>query len=185
MDAAAWGNGVCAGDADGDGRLDLYVTNLGPNFLFRNKGDGTLRGHCAARRPVSRPAAGAPAARSSMPTATAISTCTSSRYVSATDDGLAAGTTHAAMAQRSGDHGGPGGAARREPISSSRIVGGGRFREAAAAHGLADAARAYGFGVVATDVDDDGAIDLFVANDSNPNFLYRNLGNGRSKAPGC
>ena len=31
-------------------------------------------------------------------------------------------------------------------------------------------------GVVATDVDDDGAIDLFVANDSNPNFLYRNLG---------
>ena len=42
MDAAAWGNGVCAGDSDGDGRLDLYVTNFGPNFLFRNRGDGTF-----------------------------------------------------------------------------------------------------------------------------------------------
>ena len=34
--------------------------------------------------------------------------------------------------------------------------------------------RAYGFGVVATDYDGDGRVDLFVANDSNPNFLYRN-----------
>ena len=42
VDAAAWGNGVCAGDADGDGRIDLYVTNWGANLLFRNKGDGTF-----------------------------------------------------------------------------------------------------------------------------------------------
>ena len=58
------------------------------------------------------------------------------------------------------------------------------LREAADAHGLADAARAYGFGVVATDVDDDGAVDLFVANDSNPNFLYRNRGDGRFESVG-
>ncbi len=42
VDAAAWGNGVCAGDVDDDGRLDLYVTNWGPNFLFRNRGTGTF-----------------------------------------------------------------------------------------------------------------------------------------------
>jgi hypothetical protein len=56
--------------------------------------------------------------------------------------------------------------------------------EAAAAHGLADPSRSYGFGVVATDYDDDGLVDLFVANDSNPNFLYHNVGNGRFESVG-
>jgi hypothetical protein len=63
-------------------------------------------------------------------------------------------------------------------------LGNGRFREVSEAHGLADPARAYGFGVVATDYDDDGFVDLFVANDSNPNFLYRNLGNGHFESVG-
>jgi hypothetical protein len=57
--------------------------------------------------------------------------------------------------------------------------GGGKFVEAAAPHGLADTGKAYGLGVLATDYDGDGWIDLFVANDSNPNFLYHNLGQGR------
>jgi hypothetical protein len=42
VDLAAWGSGACAGDVDGDGRLDLYVTNWGSNALFRNRGDGTF-----------------------------------------------------------------------------------------------------------------------------------------------
>ena len=50
VDAAAWGSGVCAGDADGDGRLDLYVTNWGANLLYRNRGDGTFEDVAAARR---------------------------------------------------------------------------------------------------------------------------------------
>ena len=63
-------------------------------------------------------------------------------------------------------------------------LGNGRFQEATEAHGLANPARAYGFGVVATDYDDDGFVDLFVANDSNPNFLYRNSGTAASRAWG-
>jgi hypothetical protein len=43
VDLAAWGSGACVGDVDGDGRLDLYVTNWGTNALFRNRGDGTVR----------------------------------------------------------------------------------------------------------------------------------------------
>ena len=43
---------MCAGDFDGDGRLDLYVTNWGPNLLFRNKGDGTFE-EVAARAGVA------------------------------------------------------------------------------------------------------------------------------------
>ena len=61
-----------------------------------------------------------------------------------------------------------------EPDVFFENLGDGRFRDATAAAGLTDAAAAYGFGVVATDYDDDGRVDLFVANDSNPNFLYRN-----------
>src|SRR5262245_9092848 len=37
-----WGSGVCAGDIDNDGYLDLYVTYWGPNVLYRNRGDGAV-----------------------------------------------------------------------------------------------------------------------------------------------
>ena len=42
IDAGQYGMGVAAGDVDNDGRVDLYLTNLGPNQLFRNNGDGTF-----------------------------------------------------------------------------------------------------------------------------------------------
>ena len=38
----SWGCGVCAGDYDNDGHVDLYVTNFGANRLYRNRGDGTF-----------------------------------------------------------------------------------------------------------------------------------------------
>ena len=43
-DWKGWGNGGCASDYDNDGHQDLYVTNYGPNRLFRNNGDGTFTG---------------------------------------------------------------------------------------------------------------------------------------------
>jgi len=39
---ASYGQGCCAADYDGDGDQDLYVTNFGPNRLYRNQGDGTF-----------------------------------------------------------------------------------------------------------------------------------------------
>ena len=42
LDARGYGMGVAAGDVDNDGCVDLYVTNLGPNQLFRNNCDGTF-----------------------------------------------------------------------------------------------------------------------------------------------
>jgi enediyne biosynthesis protein E4 len=181
VDAAAWGNGVCAGDFDGDGRLDLYVTNFGPNFLFRNNGDGTFT-EMAAKAGVQ-----------------AGGWSTGCTFFDAKGDGdldlyvaryVATSWEDVRKAERTltwrggpktmiGPVGLPGEA---DLFFENR--GDGTFAEATEAHGLKDAAKAYGFGVLATDYDDDGFVDLFVANDTVPNFLYHNRGDGTFESVG-
>jgi enediyne biosynthesis protein E4 len=181
LDAAAWGDGVCVGDYDDDGKLDLYVTTFGPNFLFRNNGDGKFADTAAK--------AGVQAAGWS----------TGCAFFDADADGdldlyvaryVSASWADVSRAQRTLTwRGGPktmvgpiGMAGEADLFFENR--GDGTFVEATDADGLTDAARAYGFGVVTTDYDNDGWIDLYVANDTNPNFLYRNLGNGRFESVG-
>jgi hypothetical protein len=60
-----------------------------------------------------------------------------------------------------------------------RNNGDGTFRDATAEAGMEDIAESYGLGVLASDLDNDGDVDVYIANDSNPNFLYRNNGGGR------
>ncbi len=55
----------------------------------------------------------------------------------------------------------------------------GTFTEVSTQAGVADVEGRYGFGVGWADLNDDGRLDLVVANDSGPNYIYRNLGNGR------
>ena len=59
-----------------------------------------------------------------------------------------------------------------------RNDGHGRFVDATEEAGLKDRALGFGFAVRAADIDGDGDPDLYVANDSDPNYLYRNEGNG-------
>ncbi len=181
VDAAAWGNGVCAGDADGDGRLDLYVTNWGPNLLFRNRGDGTFE-EIASSAGV---AAGGWSTGCTFfdPDADGDLDLYVARYVQTTwDEVVGARRT---LVWRNGPRimVGPTGLPGESDLFFEN-AGQGRFTDRTADHGLGDPARAYGFGVVATDYDDDGFVDLFVANDSNPNFLYRNTGRGRFESVG-
>jgi enediyne biosynthesis protein E4 len=175
-DVAAWGNGVCAGDYDNDGLLDLYVTNFGPNFLFKNRGNGHFEDVATS--------AGVQASGWS----------TGCAFFDADGDGdldlyvahyVSSSWEELAQARRTltwrggpqvmvGPMGLPGEA---DQFFENR--GNGTFVEASVAHGLADTSRGYGFGVLATDYDDDGRVDLFVANDTSPNFLYHNVGGGR------
>jgi enediyne biosynthesis protein E4 len=181
VDLAAWGSGACAGDFDGDGRLDLYVTNWGPNALFRNRGDGTFE-DVAARAGV---AAGGWSTGCAFFDADADGDLDLyvARYVETTWDSVV--RAQRTLLWRNGPHimVGPAGLPGESDLFFEN-VGNGRFVEAAGAHGLSDPSRAYGFGVVTTDYDDDGFVDVFVANDSNPNFLYHNLGNGRFESVG-
>jgi hypothetical protein len=56
--------------------------------------------------------------------------------------------------------------------------GDGTFTDVSTAAGVGDAAGYYGLGVIWSDLNDDGRPDLFVADDSTPNYLYRNDGKG-------
>jgi hypothetical protein len=181
VDAAAWGNGVCAGDYDDDGQLDLYVTNFGPNFLFRNNGNGTF----------TEAAANAGLQAGGWSTGCTFFDADGdgdldlyvARYVETSYEELR--KAERTLTWRGGPKTmvGPVGL-RGEADLFFLNQGNGTFKEATDAHGLKDAAKAYGFGVLATDYDDDGAVDLFVANDTVPNFLYHNRGDGTFESVG-
>ena len=44
-----WGQGVCAGDIDNDGYVDLFITGWGQNVLYHNRGNGTFQDETQAR----------------------------------------------------------------------------------------------------------------------------------------
>jgi hypothetical protein len=181
VDAAAWGNGVCVSDYDSDGRLDLYVTNWGANLLYRNMGDGSFTDRAAA--------AGIQA--SGWSTGCSFFDADGdgdldlyvARYVSTTwEDVRKAQRTlkwRGGPSVMVGPTGLPG-----EADLFFENQGDGTFREATSAWELTDSEKTYGFGVVTTDYDGDGLVDVFVANDSNPNLLYRNLGKRRFESVG-
>jgi hypothetical protein len=171
VDLAAWGYGVCAGDHDGDGRIDLYVTNYGTNVLYRNRGDGTFE-DVAARAGV---------AASGWSTGCAFLDADNdgdldlyvARYVEAPSNEVAAPGRFLVWRGVAKVMLGPTGLPGASDLFFENR-GGGLYVERTEAWGLTDTTNAYGFGVVATDYDGDGFTDIFVANDSNPNLLYRN-----------
>jgi hypothetical protein len=181
VDVATWSNGVCAGDYDDDGRLDLYVTTFGPNLLFRSNGDGTFT-DTAARAGVQAPGWSTGCTFFDADADGDLDLYVA-RYVSATwSDVVRAQRT---LTWRGGPQTmvGPKGLPGEADLFFENR-GNGTFSDATDRRGLTDTAPAYGFGVVATDVDDDGWIDLYVANDTNPNFLYRNRGDGSFESAG-
>lgn len=181
LDAEIFGMGVAIGDYDGDGRPDVFVTAVGPNRLFRNLG---------GRFDEVTESAGVGGAGDAWSTGAAfldydrdgdldLFVANYVRWTREIDFGVDFRLTGIGRA-----YGPPTAFAGAQPYLY-RNEGNGRFSEVAEAVGLWVANPATGapvgkaLGVVPTDVDRDGWLDLVVANDTVQNFLYRNLGDGR------
>ncbi len=171
-----WGGGVAVGDFDNDGYRDLYVTNYGPNALYRNRGDGTF----------AQAKAGVTGADYSV----------SAAFFDYDRDGdLDLYVVNYVVFDLGAV---PADAADDEPciyLGGIRVFcgpqgmegagdvlyrndGDGLFAEVTRDTGVEAAGDYYGLGVVPADFNDDGYMDLFVANDQTPNVLFKNNGDG-------
>jgi len=164
-----YGFGVAVGDYDNDGYEDLYVTGYGGNKLYHNNGDGTFTDVTAQ--------AGVGGGGWS----------TSAAWVDLDNDGL---LDLVVLRYMQWDFFDLWCGERKEgfraycPPDSFRPIsplvyhndGNGHFTEVSQKLGFSKEGK--GLGIALADYDRDGHIDLFFANDSMPEFLYHNTGNG-------
>lgn len=172
---AGYGQGVAAGDYDGDGFTDLYVSGYGRSVLYHNNGDGTFTD-------VTEKAGVA-----------TTGWATSAVWFDYDNDGKLDlfvcryvdfdKTKHrrctslkTATLPEEPAYCNP----RRYGSTASWLFhnnGDGTFTDVSRSSGIAEFP-GKGLGVVATDINNDGRMDLFVANDTVADFLYMNRGNG-------
>ncbi len=169
-----WGSGVFAADYDGDTWPDLLVTNFGRNILYRNRGDGTFE-NVAGRLGIEAPGWNTGAA-----------------FFDAEGDGdldlyvatyIDCSLEEVLQAQRTLDWKGLDKVAFGPfGLTGAKdhffLADNGVFKDATAASGFEDKALGYGFAVRAGDLDGDGQVEVYVANDSDANYLYKHTGNG-------
>ncbi len=171
-----WGCGVTAADFDNDGHVDLYLTNFGANRLFRNRGDGTFE-DISSRSGVAIDGWSAGAAFFDADGDGWLDLYVV-RYIDCTWEDVLAGkrtnTWRDTAKVMVGPFGLKGGTDKFFHNNQD-----GTFTDVTDEVGMTDTAESYGLGVIASDLDLDGDVDVYVANDSNPNFLYRNDGKGK------
>ena len=176
--ARGYGQGVAVGDYDNDGHPDLFVTRWRSYLLLPQPGRRHLRGCDAPGGPGRATATGRPRPPSPTWTTTATSTCMSATTSSGTRTIPSSAATPSArcpsVATRASFEALPDHLFRND---------GGRFIDVTAEAGIVDR-DGRGLGVVAVDVDDDGRVDLFVANDLSANYLLRNRGGFRFEEQG-
>jgi enediyne biosynthesis protein E4 len=172
-----FGMGAAAADYDADGWQDLYVTNYGTNVLFHNNGNGTFT-NVTDKAGVAAPN---------------WSTCATwfdydndsklDLFVSSFVQYSGTGTIFCGDNKIGRRYYCVPRVFKPRPSFLFRNEGGGRFVDVSRDSGIA-ASLGKSFGSVATDVNNDGLMDLFVANDTLANFLFVNKGKGKFEEVG-
>jgi len=165
-----YGQGVAAGDFDGDGFPDLYIARLGENRLLRNRGDGTFAAVTEGLPPVPGWSIGAAAVDYDGDGWLDLYVLNYVEYSVAQDVRCFAPSSRV-------DYCGP----KAYPSARDALLrnrGDGTFEDVSARTGIGGQPGA-GLGVIALDADGDGGLDLYVANDGEPNRLWFHRGGGK------
>jgi hypothetical protein len=168
--ATGYGMGVAVGDVDNDGWPDLYVTNLGADQLWRNQGDGTFR-DVTGSAGVDDRAWSVPAVFFDFDADGWLDL-----FVGHYVDFNLGNHRRCQTATGAPDYCGP---LSYQPTADRlwRNDGDGTFTDVTRQAGMA-AAKGNALGAAAADLDGDGRLDLYVANDQVANFLWLNQGDG-------
>ena len=175
-----WSTGVTVADYDNDGGPDILVTGFGRNLLYRNLGGGRFE-NVAARAGVEAPGWNTAAAFFDADGDGWLDLYVA-QYIDVTIEDVLKAKPSLSWRGLEQVAFGPFGL-KGAPDHFFRNVKG-RFVDATEEAGMKDLALGFGLAVRAADVDDDGDVDLYVANDSDPNYLYRNDGTGHFKEVG-
>src|SRR6201986_3174859 len=176
-----WGFGVAIADYDNDGWPDIYVGNFGHNRLYHNNHDGTFT-DIAEKAGVTL---------GNWSTGASFGDCDGDGHLDLFVPGYvhfdlknpppspaAVGTGYSFCQYRGtpvmcGPRGLEG-----EPDHLFHNNGDGTFTDVSEKAGVSYKSRYYGFSSTFVDVNNDGKVDLIVADDSTPNYLYMNKGDG-------
>ena len=175
-----WGFGVAIGDFDNDGWPDIFVANFGKNRLYRNNHDGTFT-DVAEKAGVTLGNWSDGATWGDYDGDGRLDLFVSGylHYDVKQQPTAGDGTVPRAFCQLRGAPVmcGPRGLLG-EPDHLFHNNGDGTFTDTSVKAGVSDPGNYYGFTTVFADVNNDGKVDLLVANDSSPNYLYVNKGDG-------
>jgi hypothetical protein len=167
-----FGMGASAGDYDADGWQDLYVTTYGRNFLYRNNGNGTFT-DVAEKAGVAAPGWSTCSVWFDFDNDQKLDLFVSSFVYYKKDLNVVCGDNRLGRKYYCIPR-----VFKPMPSKLFKNNGNGSFTDVSKESGIANSL-GKGFGAVATDINNDGLTDLFVANDTVANFLFLNKDGGK------
>ena len=176
-----WGFGVAVGDYDNDGWPDLFVANYGKSRLYHNNHDGTFT-DVAEKAGLTIPgnwSSGATFGDYDGDGRLDLFVAGYIHYDMSTQPAPGSKTVSTTFCQYRGVSvmcGPRGLKGERDPLFHNN--GDGTFTDVSEKAGVSDKNEYYGFTSVFVDLNNDGKLDLLVADDSTPNYLYINKGDG-------